>query len=154
MNVSINWGRNNLFSNIKAEIILEVFKSKHLRAYEKQYWRLSAYERIIREDHLFPWQIVNVLWQTKRLQEEMRKVCCKKRVIVKADIPPSIIEETVLWFLQKTDLKWTHFQRKVILTKNDLKLRLNFARKFVINVQCLWNRQKTYSTRENRSHFA
>ena len=49
--------------------------------------------------------------------------------MVKAGIPPSISEETVRKVLQKTDLKWTHFQRKGILTKNDLKLRLTFARK-------------------------
>ena len=49
--------------------------------------------------------------------------------MVKADIPPTIIGETVCRVLQKTDLKWTHFQRKGNLTKNDLKLRLTFARK-------------------------
>ena len=53
---------------------------------------------------------------------------CKKRVLVKAGIPPSISKKTVGRVLQKTDLKWTHFQRKEILTKNDLKLRLMFAR--------------------------
>ena len=29
----------------KNEIILEVFRSKHLQAYEKEYWRSSGYER-------------------------------------------------------------------------------------------------------------
>ena len=58
-----------------------------------------------------------------------RKLFCKKRVMRKAGIPSSISEETVRKVLQKTDLKWTHFQRKEILTKNDLKLRLKFARK-------------------------
>ena len=57
------------------------------------------------------------------------KLFCKKRVMGKAGIPPSIREETVLKVVQKTDLKWTHFQRKGILTKNDKKLRLKFARK-------------------------
>ena len=47
----------------------------------------------------------------------------------KAGIPPSISEETVLKVVQKTDLKWTQFQRKEILTKKDLKLRLKFDRK-------------------------
>ena len=42
----------------------------------------------------------------------------------KAGIPPRISEETVRKVLQKTDLKWTHFRRKGILTKNDLKLKL------------------------------
>ena len=47
--------------------------------------------------------------------------------MVKAGISTSINEETVCRVLQKTDLKWTHFQRKGILTKNDLKWRLKFA---------------------------
>ena len=47
----------------------------------------------------------------------------------KACIPPSISKETVHKVVQKFDLKWTHFRRKEILTKNDLKLRLKFARK-------------------------
>ena len=47
--------------------------------------------------------------------------------MVNAGIPPSISEETVRRILGNTDLKWTHFQRKVILTKNDLKLTLKFA---------------------------
>ena len=49
--------------------------------------------------------------------------------MVKAGIPPSISKERVCKDLQKTDPTWTHFQRKGILTKNDLKLRLKFARK-------------------------
>ena len=57
------------------------------------------------------------------------KLFCKKRVMVKADIPPTIGEDTVRRILRKTDLKWTHFQRKGITLKNDLKLRLKFARK-------------------------
>ena len=47
--------------------------------------------------------------------------------MVKAGIPPSISEETVDRALQKTDLKWTHFQRKGIISKNDLKLRFEFV---------------------------
>ena len=37
------------------------------------------------------------------------KIFCKKRVLVKVGIPPSISDETVHRLLQKTDLKWTHF---------------------------------------------
>ena len=33
--------KEDLFRNIKDDIILEVFKSNHLQAYEKEYWRLS-----------------------------------------------------------------------------------------------------------------
>ena len=54
-------------------------------------------------------------------------IFCVKRVI--AGISPSIGEETVCRILQKADLKWAHVQRKGILTKNDLKLRLKFAKK-------------------------
>ena len=57
------------------------------------------------------------------------KPFCKKKVMVKAGIPPSISEEIVRKVLQKTDLKWTHFQSKGILTQNDLKLGLKFAQK-------------------------
>ena len=65
----------------------------------------------------------------KNLQEEMRNFLEKTRVMVKVGISPSISKETIRRVLWKTDLKWTHFQRKEILTKNDLKLRLKFARK-------------------------
>ena len=61
-------------------------------------------------------------------QKRDGKLLCKK-VMVKAGIPPSITEETVRRVLRKTGLKWTRVQRKGILTKNDLKLRLKFARK-------------------------
>ena len=55
---------------------------------------------------------------------------CVKRVMVKAGIPPSISEETVRRVLRNAGLIWARDKRKGILTKNDLKLRLNFARKF------------------------
>ena len=42
---------------------------------------------------------------------------------------PSISEEKVRRVLRKAGLKWARVQRKGILTKNDLKLRLKFARK-------------------------
>ena len=62
---------------------------------------------------------------------------CVKRVMVKAGIPLSICEETICGILQKAGLKWTQVQRKGILTKNDLKLRLETKlKKFAVNVQC------------------
>ena len=64
------------------------------------------------------------------------KLFCKKRVMVKAHISPSISEETVLRVLQKTDLKWIYFQRKGILTKNDLKLGLKLLENSLVSVQC------------------
>ena len=57
------------------------------------------------------------------------RIFCVKRVMVKAGISPSIGEQTVRRILQKADLKWDHVQRKGILTKSDLKLRLTFAQK-------------------------
>ena len=42
--------------------------------------------------------------------------------MVKAGIISSITEDTVGRVLQKTDVKWTHFQRKGIMTEKDLKL--------------------------------
>ena len=47
----------------------------------------------------------------------------------KSRIPPSISEETVWRVLRKAGLRWARVQRKGILTKNDLVLRLKFARK-------------------------
>ena len=53
LDVSINWRYLHedtvLFRNIKDKIILEVFKSNHLQAYEKEYWKVSGHERIIKE---------------------------------------------------------------------------------------------------------
>ena len=63
----------------------------------------------------------------------------KKRVMVKAGIPPSISKETVRRVRRKTDQPEmnSHFRRKGILTKSDLKLRLiSLSKKFVVNVQC------------------
>ena len=81
----------------------------------------------------------------------------KEGVMIKPGVPPSISEETVRKVEQKTDLKWTHFQRKGILIKNDLKLRLKFefARKVCHKgAMCNYeirNDRKAYGTTENRS---
>ena len=82
----------------------------------------------VRTPELSARQKRNILRQTKLLQEEMRNFCVK-RVMVKAGIPPSISEETVRGVLRKAGLKWACVQRKGILAKNELKLRLKFARK-------------------------
>ena len=73
-------------------------------------------------------QNINILQQTKLLKEDMGNFCVK-RVMVKASIPPSISEKTFQRVLRKTELKWARVQRERILTKNDMKLRLRFARK-------------------------
>ena len=77
--------------------------------------------------------------------------------MIKAGIPPSISEETVGKVVQKTDLKWTHFQRKGIMTKNDLKLRLKFefaGRVCHKGAMCNYkirNDRKAFGTTESRS---
>ena len=78
-----------------------------------------------------------------------------RRVMVKAGIPVSISGVTVRRVLWKTGLRWTNFQRKGILTKNDLKMRLKFARKVcckraMFNYE-IWNHQEAYGTREGRT---
>ena len=70
--------------------------------------------------------------------------------MVRGDIPLSINKETVRRVLWKAGLKWIHGQKKGILTKNVLKLRLKFDRKVrckraVCNYK-MWNQQKTYGT--------
>ena len=111
---------------------------------KKKHWRLRGYEKIIREQHqncLFHKR--NILRQNKREGEYFYKKIVKK-VMIKAGIPPSINEETVCRVLWKTDLKWSRFQRNRLLAKNDVKLRLDFARKVCHeHVMCnneIWNR--------------
>ena len=78
------------------------------------------------------------------------KIWFVKRVMVKTSIPPFISEETVCRVLQKTGLKWTHFQRKGSLTKNDLKLRLSLLKicrkRAMVNYK-ICNFQKVYGTK-------
>ena len=62
----------------------------------------------------------NILRQAKVLQEEVGNFSVK-RVMVRAGIPPSISTATVV--------PWSHAEKKGVLTKSDLKLRLKFARK-------------------------
>ena len=80
---------------------------------------------------------------------------CKKRVMIKAGIPSFITEETVRRILRKTVLKWTHFKRKGIVTKNDLKLRLKVAQEVyhkcsMCNYE-IRNHRESYGHRESRS---
>ena len=43
LDVYINWCYlHQDAGNIKYEVIVKVFKSNHLQAYEKEYWRLSS----------------------------------------------------------------------------------------------------------------
>ena len=70
----------------------------------------------------------NILRQAKVLQEEVGNFSVK-RVMVSADIPPSISTATVRRVVRNAGLKWSYAQKKGVLTKSDLKLRLRFARK-------------------------
>ena len=82
-----------------------------------------------RPPKLFVRQRRNILRQTKLLQEDMENFYVK-RVMVKAGISSSISEETVRCVLRKTASEpRARVQRKGILTKNDLKLKLKFVRK-------------------------
>ena len=76
--------------------------------------------------------------------------------MVKPGIPPPSISE-VRKVVQKTDLKWTHFQRKGILIKNELKLRPKFeltrkvCHKRAMCKYEICNHQKAYGATEGRS---
>ena len=81
-----------------------------MQAYEKEYWRLFNYKRILRENHQNCRSTKEKYLTTDlALARKDGKLFCKKRIIVKAGIPPSISEETIRRLLQKTDLKWTRF---------------------------------------------
>ena len=72
--------RKNLLRNIKDKIILEVFKSNHPQANQKEFWRLSGYEKIIREDHencLFDKRKIS--YRNQVLARMDRKLFCKKK---------------------------------------------------------------------------
>ena len=108
----------------------------------------------VRPPKLFVWQKKKHLMVNQAFTRRDGKLSIK-RVMVKAGIPPFINEETVLRVLEKDDLKWAHFRRKKILTKNDLNLRLKFARKVCCKCAMCnygkWNHQKACSTRVSRS---
>ena len=70
----------------------------------------------------------NSLHQAKVLQEEVGNVSLKS-IMVRAGIPPSISTATVRRVMKKAGLKWSHAQKKGVLIKSNLKLRLKFARK-------------------------
>ena len=123
--------RKDLFRNIKDEIYWKYSKATICRPMEKNIGELVGDLRKNnqgRPPKLSVRQKRNILKQTKLLQEEMGNFCVK-RAMVKAGIPPSISGETVWRVLRKAGLKWARVQRKGVLTKNDLKLRLKFPRK-------------------------
>ena len=154
------------FRNIKYEIILELNTSSnhpsvsnHLQVYGKKlldtWWlRKNNQER---PPKLSFWQKRNTLRQTynKCLREEMGNFLVKRNNGKSKYSNPLARRQFVEFCKRKTELQWTHFQRKGILTKNHVKLRLNFARKVCHNrAVCnykIWNHQKAYRTRENRS---
>ena len=70
----------------------------------------------------------NIIRHTKILQQNVGNFCVK-RIKVHAGISPLVSDETVRRVLKKEGIKWCHAQKKGILTRKDLKLRLKFARK-------------------------
>ena len=58
----------------------------------------------------------NILRQAKVLQEEVGNVSMKS-IMVRAGIPPSISTATVRRVTKKAGLKWSHAQKKGVLTK-------------------------------------
>ena len=57
-----------------------------------------------------------------------------KRLMVRAAVPSSISTATVHRVIGKAGSKWSHAQKKGVLTKSDLNLRWKFER-FVGNFQ-------------------
>ena len=51
---------------------MEVFKSNRLQAYGKEYWRLSGYKKIIREDHK------NCLFSKREISYDKPSACEKR----------------------------------------------------------------------------
>ena len=50
-----------------------------------------------------------------------------KIVVVRAGISPSVHTATIRRVMRKAGLNWSHAQKKRVLTKSDLKLRLKFG---------------------------
>ena len=94
------------------------------QAYEKEYWKLSGYERTVREEYCSTKE--KYLTTIQVLATRDGKRFCKKRFMMQSGIPPSIREETSCRVLQKI-----HFQRKGILSKNDMKIDK------IVNTQCV-----------------
>ena len=51
---------------------MEVFKSNRLQVYGKEYWRLSGYKKIIREDHK------NGLFSKREISYDKPSACEKR----------------------------------------------------------------------------
>ena len=68
-----------------------------------------------------------ILRQAKVLQEEVGNFS-GKRVMVRADTPPSISTATVRKVMRKAELKWSDAEKNGVVTKSDLQLRLKFVR--------------------------
>ena len=70
--------QGSLIQKYHDEIIVEVFKRKHLKAYGKEYWSLSAlsgYDRIIREDQQ------DYLFVKREISCDKPSACKKRREI-------------------------------------------------------------------------
>ena len=73
-----------------------------------EYW---SYERIIRgkTTKTVCFTKEKYVMTNQAFSRRNGKLFCRKSVLVKVGIPPSVSKETVRRVLPKTDLKWTHF---------------------------------------------
>ena len=70
----------------------------------------------------------NILRQTEVLRKE-RGFFTTKLVKVSANISADVCDETVRRVLHGSNLRYLHSRKKGLLSRNDLRLRLNFSRK-------------------------
>ena len=145
MDVSTNWfnlhqdvGKTySEIRNIKDEIILEVFKSKHLQAYEKESWRLSGYKRKIREDHH------NYLFDKRELPYGKPSACknrweifCVKRLMAKQAFRHPFARRQFVELCKRLAWNGLMFKGKESWPKMIWNWDLSLLKKFVVNMQC------------------
>ena len=119
--------RKKLFRNIKYKIILDVKKTTICLHMKKNIWDLVVTKELGKTTKTVCSTKKKYLTKNQALWRRNGKLFCRKKVLVKAYIPPSISKNTVCRVLRKTDLKWTQFQGKGAMSKNDLKFRIKFA---------------------------
>ena len=88
--------RKNLFRNIKDEIILEVFKINHRKAYEKKnIGDLEVMRKLSGKNTKTVCSIKEIFCNKASEKGNIFIKKIVKKVMIKAGIPPSINEETV-----------------------------------------------------------
>ena len=137
LEVSIHWsylhqdGGKTWFEIPKMKSYGKYSKATICRRMVKNIGELAPYKRKQnqgRPTKLSDRQKRNILRQAKGLQGEVGNFSVK-RIMVRTGIPPSISTATVRRVMKKVGLKWSHAQKKGVLAKSDLKLRLKSAQK-------------------------